>query len=275
RETDAAHAHALAAVEVRRRINRSPLVQRIMLTAGGPAVEFETEVDWAESHKLLKVAFPVDVRAADATYEIQFGSLRRPTHRNTSWDAAKFEVCGQRWADLSETGYGVCLLNDCKYGHDVHGNVMRLTLLRAPKQPDPTADLGHHEFRYALFPHAGDHVEAATVRRGAEFNVPLRAAIVASRGGELPAATSFFAVDSPHVVLDTVKKAEDDDALIARLYEAHGGRARARLTTSLPVASAAECDLLERATAGDPVELEDGAVSLDFGPFEVKTLRLE
>ncbi|MFO7897690.1 MAG: alpha-mannosidase [Planctomycetota bacterium] len=263
-----------AAVEVRRRINRSALVQRIMLTAGRGFVEFETEVDWDESHKLLKVAFPVDVRAAEATYEVQFGSLRRPTHRNTSWDAAKFEVCGQRWADLSETGYGVSLLNDCKYGHDIHANVMRLTLLRAPKQPDPTADLGHHAFRYALFPHAGDHVAAATVRRGAEFNVPLRAAIVASREGEMPTTTSFFAVDSPHVVLDTVKKAEDDDALIVRLYEAHGGRARATLTTSLPVASAAECDLLERATDAEPLAVEDGAVPLDFGPFEVKTLRL-
>ena len=264
-----------AAVEVRRRINRSVLVQRILLEAGRPGIEFETEVEWNESHKLLKVAFPVDVRATEATYEIQFGSIRRPTHMNTSWDRAKFEVCAQRWADLSETGFGVSLLNDCKYGHDIHGNVMRLTLLRAPENPDPEADRGEHAFRYALYPHPGDHVEAGTVRRAAEFNAPLRANIVPSRAGELPATCSFFSVDSPYVVLDTVKKAEDDDGLIVRLYEAHGGRARATLTTTLPVTTAGENDLLETGATDERMHFEDGAVELEFAPFEVKTLRLE
>ena len=267
-----------AAVEVRRRFGESTLTQRIVLWAGRAQVEFETEVDWHESHKALKVAFPVDVRATDATYEIQFGSVGRPTHMNTTWDAAKFEVCGHKWADLSEPGYGVSLLNDCKYGYDVHGNTMRLTLLRAPKSPDATADMGRHTFRYAVMPHADSHVEAETVRRGYEFNVPLRhtfAEAAARRGPKLPASCSFFEVDSPGVVLDTVKKAEGEDALILRLYEAHGGHVRTKLVTPLPVRSAVECDLLERKTLGKAIKPKACMLELHFAPFEIKTLKIK
>jgi alpha-mannosidase len=215
------------------------------------------------------------VRAPRATYEIQFGSLERPTHRNTSWDAAKFEVPAHKWADLSEPGYGVSLLNDCKYGHDIHGNTMRLTLLRAPTEPDPQADRGHHEFAYAVMPHAGSHVDAETVRRGYEFNVPLAATMPKAAKGGLPKTCSFFWVDSAAVVLDTVKKAEDGDALILRFYEAHGGRVTARLVTPLPVKSAVECDLLERKTLGKPVKPKDCSLNLKFAPFEIKTLKLK
>ena len=263
-----------AGVEVRRRFSGSTLVQRITLTADDPQVEFHTEVNWNESHKLLKVAFPVDVRWPAATYEVQFGTLERPTHMNTSWDTAKYEVCAQRWADLSDASYGVTLLNDCKYGYDIHGNVMRLTLLRAPKSPDPRADIGRHVFAYALRPHAAGHVAAGAVRAGYAFNVPLRHTVAASSRGALPAARSFFSVDSAAVVVDTVKKAESSDELVVRLYEAHGGRARARLSTSLPVKSAVECDLLERKTVGRRMTPKRGGFALEFGPFEVKTLRL-
>ena len=269
-----------AAVEVRRRFGESSLTQRIVLWADKARVDFETEADWHESHKALKVAFPVDVRAMDATYEIQFGSVRRPTHMNTTWDAAKFEVCGHKWADLSESGYGVSLLNDCKYGYDIHGNTMRLTLLRAPKEPDATADMGRHAFRYSVVPHAGSHIDAETVRQGYEFNVPLRhtfaeGAAAKRRGPKLPASCSFFQVDSAAVVLDTVKKAESEDALIVRLYEAHGGRARAKLITPLPVKSAVECDLLERKAAGKTMKPKDCTIKLEFAPFEIKTLKLK
>ena len=267
-----------AAVEVRRRFGESTLTQRIVLWAGRAQVEFETEVDWRESHKALKVAFPVDVHATDATYEIQFGSVRRPTHMNTTWDSAKFEVCGHKWVDLSEPGYGVSLLNDCKYGYDVHGNTMRLTLLRAPKSPDPTADISRHTFRYAAMPHAGDHAEAETVRRGYEFNVPLRHTFPeagARRGPKLPASCSFFEVDAPGVVLDTVKKAEDEDALILRLYEAHGGHVRTKLVSPLPMKSAVECDLLERKTLGRAMKPKACTFDLHFAPFEIKTLKMK
>ena len=264
-----------AAIEVRRAFGESKLMQRIVLHAHAARVDFETKIDWYEDHKVLKVAFPVDVRAPRATYEIQFGSLERPTHRNTSWDAAKFEVPAHKWADLSEQGYGVSLLNDCKYGHDVHGNTMRLTLLRAPAEPDPQADRGHHEFAYAVMPHAGSHVDAETVRRGYEFNVPLAATMPKAAKGGLPKTCSFFWVDSAAVVLDTVKKAEDEDALILRFYEAHGGRVTARLVTPLPVKSAVECDLLERKTLGKPVKPKDCSLKLKFAPFEIKTLKLK
>ncbi len=264
-----------AAVEVRRTIGTSSLVQRIVLHAHAARVDFETKIDWCEDQKTLKVAFPVDVRAQQATYEIQFGALERATHRNTSWDAAKFEVPAHKWADLSEPGYGVSLLNDCKYGHDIHDNTMRLTLLRAPMSPDPQADRGHHEFAYAIMPHAGNHIDAETVRRGYEFNVPLDATTPAARKGELPQTCSFFWVDSPAVVLDTVKKAENEDALILRLYEAHGGRADARLVTPLPVKSAVECDLLEKKALGKLAKPKDCSLALKFAPFEIKTLKLK
>ena len=264
-----------AAVEIRRTIGKSSLVQRVVLYAHSARIDFETRIDWCEDRKVLKVAFPVDVRARQATYEIQFGSLERPTHRNTSWDVAKFEVPAHKWADLSEPGYGVSLLNDCKYGHDIHGNTMRLTLLRAPMEPDPQADRGHHEFAYALMPHAGSYIDAETVRRGYEFNVPPAATMPAPRKGDLPTTCSFFWIDSAAVVLDTVKKAEDEDALILRLYEAHGGRANARLVTPLPVKSAVECDLLERKALGKPAKPKDCSLALEFAPFEIKTLKLK
>ena len=128
----------------------------MLLYDQSPRIDFVTRVHWQERQVLLKAAFPVDVRAAEATYEVQFGAITRPTHRNTSWEQEKFEVCGHRWVDLSEAGYGVSLLNDCKYGHDVQGNVLRLTLLRGTERPDPEADRGEHSFTYALLPHLGD-----------------------------------------------------------------------------------------------------------------------
>ena len=144
-------------------------------------------------HKFLKVAFPVDVHASRATYEIQFGHLERPTHANTSWDVARFEVCAHRWADLSEPGYGVALLNDCKYGYDIHGNVMRLSLLRAPGWPDPESDQGAHRFAYALFPHAGDLREAGVIAEAEAFNLPLVGVAAEPAAGHRPRAASIVA----------------------------------------------------------------------------------
>ena len=161
-----------ATLEIRRRILHSGYTQRISLAADSPRLDIETTIDWRERHILLKVAFPVDILAPAATYEIQYGNVQRPTHRNTSWDWARFETCAQKWADLSEGGYGVSLLNDCKYGHDIHGNVMRLSLLRSPTYPDPEADQGEHRFTYSLLPHAGGW-EAGTVAEAYALNDPL------------------------------------------------------------------------------------------------------
>ena len=248
---------------------KSTLTQTVMLTALSPRLDFNTEVEWHERHKFLKVEFPLNVRAMNATYEVQFGHLQRPTHFNTSWDMARFEVPAHRWADLSDTDFGVSLLNDSKYGHAVHGNVMRLSLLRAPTAPDPEADQGHHIFRYALLPHAGAPQTAGVIEEGYRFNMPLHLFPTDAQ----PARQSFFQVSSPAVIIDTVKKAEDSDDIIVRMYEARGTRGKARLTSALAVRSAAACNLLEDNEPGKVAWTENG-LEFDFKPFEILTYKL-
>jgi alpha-mannosidase len=261
-----------AAVRFVRHFGGSTITQTVRLPAGARRIDFDTEVDWHERHKFLKVAFPVDVRAARATYEIQYGHVERPTHVNTSWDVARFEVCAQRWADLSEPGYGVALLNDCKYGYDIHGNVLRLSLLRSPGWPDPESDQGSHRFSYALFPHAGDLREAGVVAEAEAFNLPL-AAMPASpaQSGARPARASIARADRPNVTVEAVKKADVEDALVVRVTEAWGTRGRVRISTTAGVTSASRVDLLERELAELPCV--DGTVELDLRPFEIVTLR--
>jgi alpha-mannosidase len=252
-----------------RHFGSSRLEQRMVLDAGSRVIRFETDVDWQEEHRFLKAAFPVDVRSPRATYEIQFGHVERPTHANTSWDVARFEVCAHRWADLGEAGYGVALLNDCKYGHDISGSVMRLSLLRAPTHPDPHADRGKHRFTYALMPHRGDFREAGVVAAAEDLNAPLRVVGDADAAG---AGGSLLELDSPQVVAEAIKKAEDSDAVVVRLYESWGGRCTVRLRPSLPASRAFLCDLLERERAEVPIR--DGAIELELGPFKILTLKL-
>ena len=188
------------------------------------ALVFTTDVDWQESNRLLKVAFPVTVRSPRATYEIQFGQVERPTHENTTWDEARFEVCAQQWADLSEPGYGVALLNDCKYGYDVHGNVLRLSLLRAPSWPDPVADRGAHRFTYALLPHRGDVAEGRVVEEARELNQPLRLVREARHPGARPPSASLVATTGVPVQVSAVKHADRADGIVVRLVEVNGRR---------------------------------------------------
>jgi alpha-mannosidase len=264
----------------------STIEQEVSLVAGSPLVTFSTRVDWRETDRLLKAAFPVAVHASRATYEIQFGHIDRPTHWSTPWDKAKFEVPAHRWADLSEAGYGVALINDCKFGYDVKDNVLRLSLLRAPTSPDPQADRGEQQFSYALYPHEGDFRDAGVVQRAYEFNVPL-AALVPSlshweRGGvRVTPQHSFFSLDCDHVILDTVKPAEDAGArqpdaggLILRLYEAFGGRGPVTLTFGFPVAKVTECDCLERPLKSARVRVKGNSVTFTMAPFEIRTLRV-
>jgi alpha-mannosidase len=258
-----------AAARVVRSFGRSRIEQKIIVSAGSSRIDFPTQVAWDESQKLLKVAFPVNIYARKATYEIQFGHLERATHANTSWDMGKFEVCAQKWADLSETGYGVALLNDCKYGHDIQGNTIRLSLLRAPTSPDPLADRGEHQFVYALLPHAGDlrHV----IDQAYALNVPILVRDLKSSAGSLPASHSFFFTNRPGAVVETVKRAEEGNAIIVRLYESEGARGPLTLTTTLPVRKAWLATMLEKEEKSLP--LENGAVQLDLRPFEILTLR--
>ncbi len=260
-----------AGVRLIRNFGKSRIEQQIVLRAGSARIDFVTEVDWQESQKLLKVAFPVDIRSARATYEIQYGHLERPTHMNTSWDMARFEVCAQKWADLSEAGYGVALLNDCKYGYDIQGNVMRLSLLRAPISPDPVADRGRQIFTYALLPHPGDVREGGVIAEAYALNVPLQIQEIKPRAGSLPASQSFFSVNRPGTVIESIKVAEEGCDLIVRLYESEGSRGPASLTTALPVRKVWRADLLERKEAA--LTLKKGTVKLDLKPFEIVTVR--
>jgi len=257
------------AVRVRRSFGSSTIEQTYVLRAGSARLDVVTDVDWQESERLLKAAFPLDLRADDARYEVQYGHVRRPTHRNTSWDAARFEVCGHTWADVSEPGFGAAVLNDGKYGHDCVGDAtsttMRLTLLRAPRYPDPEADRGAHRFTYSLLPHDGTLTEV--LPEAWHLNVPARTA-------DAPPSPSVAAVDHPGVVVTAVKAADDGSGdLVVRLHEALGGRARTTLRTAVPARSAVRCDLLERPVA-DPQPVGDGGLRLELRPFEVRTLRL-
>lgn len=262
------------ALEITRSFGRSRVVQRVILRAGSARIDFATEVDWREDRKCLKVAFPVNVRSGHATYDIQFGHVERPTHANTSWDMAKFEVCAHQWADLSESGFGVALLNDCKYGYDVHGNTLRLTLLRAPMSPDPLADRGRHCFTYALLSHEGNFRTGAVIEEAAALNAPLwsRPVPVAERVGGLPLTHSFLQCDSAGLRIEAFKKAEDGDALIVRLSESHGARGRTTLRLGFSAETACLTDLLERDI--QPLEISNGKVSIPFQPFQILTIKI-
>jgi alpha-mannosidase len=242
----------------------STIRQTVRLDAGSPRLEFHCQAEWHERHMMLKVLFPVAVRSANATYQMQFGHTERPTHFSTSHDLARYEVPGHRFADLSEHGFGVALLSDCKYGYSTFGGEMRLSLLRSPTVPDPEADIGSHRFAYAVMPHAGGWREAGVVAEAARFETPLRwlPGVVEPR--------SLFRLDDPNLVLDTVKRAEDSDALVLRCYEAHGARGVARLRPGLPFGEAVVCNLLE--DAGAPLAVEDGEIVVPYRPHEIISL---
>ncbi|WP_411089720.1 alpha-mannosidase [Streptomyces sp. 061-3] len=259
------------AVRVVRTFGKSRIVQEIRLAAGSRQIDIDTEVDWQESEKVLKAAFPLDVHAERSTSEIQFGHVHRATHDNTGWDAARFEICAHRWLRVAEPGYGIAVLNDSTYGHDVTrtpheaglATTVRLTLLRAPHSPDPETDLGTHRFRYALAP--GAEVTDA-VRAGLALNLPLRAAVA-------PVVPSLVTTGHPAVTVESVKLAEDRSGdVIVRLYESAGGRAAATLRVGFPVVRAQITDLLERPLHEATAD-EHGLV-VELRPFQILTVRL-
>ncbi|MGP3923827.1 alpha-mannosidase [Streptomyces sp. 8N616] len=267
-------------VRVVRSFGESKATQVLTLAAGTGRLDIDTEVDWHETEKFLKAAFPVDIHADRYAAETQFGHLFRPTHTNTSWEAAKFEACNHRFVHLEEPGWGVALVNDSTYGHDVTRTVredrgttttVRLSLLRAPRFPDPETDQGVHRFRHALVPGAGI---GDAVREGYRVNLPERR--VPGDAEVSPLVT----VDDDAVVVTAVKLADDASGdVVIRAYESRGGRAAARLTTGFEATGVTACDLLERPLADGPVgetqpRLEGGAVAVSLRPFEIVTLRI-
>ena len=262
-----------ATLELKRTILHSTYTQRLSLAYNSPRLDVTTDIDWRERHTLLKVAFPVNILSPVATHEIQWGHVQRPTHRNTSWDWARFETCAQKWVDLSEADYGVSLLNDCKYGNDVQGNTMRLSLLRSPTAPDPEADQGEHTFTYSLLPHGGG-VGERTIAAAYALNDPLLAVRGGSSGerGETKAATSFLQVDKLNAVIETVKRAEDGSGIIVRLYEAQRQRGPVTLQTGFKLAKVERTNLLE--TPRERLEHGENGVTFDLKPFQIVTLKL-
>jgi len=221
---------------------------------------------------LLKTAFPFNIHSEKATYEIACGHIERPTHRNTSWDEAKFEVPAHKWADLSEHGYGVSILNDCKYGYSTEENVMKLTFLKAPKYPNPDADMGKHTFTYSLYPHFGDLTDGGTVEQAFLLNNPMTAVNVPAQKGKLSDEYSLVSSSYDGFIVNAIKKPEDKNGVIIRGYEAYNGKSKVKLDFGFGVKKVYLCDLMENNLS--EVETDGRSAEFDVGNFEIVTLRV-
>lgn len=262
---------ARAGVQVVKRYMHSTITQKIWLYSGSPRIDFETEIDWHEKHQILKAAFPLAIHANNATFDIQFGHVVRPTHENTSWDKARFESYGHKWVDVSENGYGVSLLNDCKYGYNTEGSTLKLTMLKCATYPNPHADEGKHIFTYSLLPHIGDFREAGVIQEAYSLNQPLEAVHVNSGDGTLPGTYSLVSSDSPNVMIETVKKAEVDGSMIVRLYEAFDRRSKAVISVAEGFKKAYLCNLLEDEL--EKLPFDGTKLPLPVRNFEIITLK--
>jgi len=262
-----------SAIRVTRTWQNSKLVQDITLDAGADQVDVVNDIDWHETHVLLKAAFPLAATSNKATYEVPYGSIQRPTTRNNSWEQAQFEVPVLRWADLGDGKHGFSLLNNSKYGYDDKDNVLRISLLRSPTWPDPEADRGHHHFTYALYPHGGDWKQALTVRHGYEYNYRLQASQVQAHTGSLPAEYAYVTVKPENVVLTALKKAEDADGLIFRVYEWAGKSGDVEIHVPKGATEATVTNLMER-PEGAALKIVDGTVTAPIHPYEILTVRV-
>jgi alpha-mannosidase len=271
-EADSVELVGNLAIRVTRHWQNSKFVQTIRLAED--QVDIENDIDWHESHVLLKAAFPLAASGPFATYEIPYGSIERPTTRDNSWEKAQFEVPAMRWADLGDGKHGLSILNNSKYGYDAAGNVLRLTLLRSPKWPDPDADMGHHHFHYALYPHAGTWKDALTVRHGYEYNYPLTAVVTTAHAGSLPTEHSFASVAPENVVLTAVKKAEDANGLIFRVYEWAGKASTVEFHVP-PGATGATVTNLMETPEGAPLTVTGDVVKAPIKPYEILTIRVD
>jgi alpha-mannosidase len=262
-----------ATVRVTRHWGQSKFVQDISLDAGADEVQVANDFDWHETHVLLKAAFPLAATSDKATYEIPFGSIERTTLRTNSWEKAKFEVPAMRWADLGDASQGVSILNDSKYGYDAAGNTLRLTLLRSPTWPDENADRGEQKFTYAIFPHAGSWKTAETVRRGYELNDRMVGEQVFAHAGSLPASHSFASIENKNVTLTAMKKMEDGNGLVFRMYEWAGEASTVKLHVPPGAQWATESNLMEK-PEGNHLPVTDNVVSVPIKPYEILTIEV-
>ena len=260
-------------IRIVRPYSHSKITQTVWFYDGTTRIDFETVADWHEHHQMLKAAFPVDVNTDKATYEIQFGTVERPTHTNTSWDCARFEVCAHKYADLSEGDYGVSLMNDCKYGHDIHDGVMQLSLLRSPTWPNPEADQGEIPVTYSLLPHEGTIRDTDVAKEAYYLNYPMVAFEAKGKEDRLPTAFSAVALSAENVICETVKQAEYGDDTIIRMYESKNRRTELMVTLGIPASRVFLCDLMENEL--EELTLDENRVTLPVKGFEIVTLRVK
>ncbi|MBS1800415.1 MAG: alpha-mannosidase [Acidobacteria bacterium] len=265
-----------AVIRITRHWSKSTFVQDVILYAATPRVDVVNDIDWHETHVLLKASFPLTATSSAATYEIPFGGIERSTTRDNPIDAARFEVPALRWADLGDSRHGFSVVNDSKYGYDALGNVLRLSLLRAPLYPDPTSDRGHQHFSYSLYPHAGSWKQADTVLRGYEYNYNMQASQIESHAGDLPSTHSFVRVAPHNLVLTAMKKDEDNDSIILRFYEWAGEETRAKIRIPAGASEAREVNLMEQDLTSNPdISLNGNELNLNVAPYSINTVRIQ
>ncbi len=263
-----------AVIHLKQKFQNSTFTQDVVLYPGVPRVDVNTKADWHEKHILIKAAFPVSVQSDFATYEIPYGSIKRPTTRNTPAEKAMFEVPAFQWGDLSGSAHGFSLLNASKYGYDAKGNVIRLSLLRAPDWPDPHADDGYHEFTYSLYPHPGDWKQGGTERQAYQLNYPLLAISATSHEGSLPISHSFVKLDALNVILTGIKKAEDGDGIVFHFYEFDGQESQVRLELPAAASRAAETNLVEKEENSLTLADSGKTVGVSIHPYEIKAVEV-
>ncbi len=263
---------ARAGYKITRKYLNSTITQYIYVYDYSPRIDFETTVDWKQEHVVMKAAFPLNIHSDKATYETQFGYVERPTHENTSWDAAKFEVCAHKYADISEDDYGVALINNCKYGHNAEGSTLKLTMLKCGTHPYADADKGIHEFTYSLLPHTGNHKKGGVVQEGYMLNRPL-IATEAKGSGTLCDTFSFVKCNKENVIIETVKKAEKENAYVIRAYDAFNRRGNAQFKFGFDIKKAYLCDLMENKLK--ELDVADNTICCDVSNFEIVTVMVE
>lgn len=258
---------------ITKKFGNSTIKQKIYFYENTRNIDFETEIDWQEEHLLLKAAFPLDIHTDKAAYDIQFGNVERPTHTNTSWDEAKFEVCAHKWADLSEGDYGVSLMNDCKYGYSTERNVLKLSLLKCATYPNPHADKGRHTFTYSLYPHSGNFKSGGTIQASYLLNRPLIAKKVNKNNGSLCDSFSMISCDKENIIIETVKKAEKSEDIIIRLFDSYNRKTKAKISFGFNVAKAYICDMMENEIS--EIIVESNSITIPVRNFEIVTLKLK
>ncbi|WGX76784.1 glycoside hydrolase family 38 C-terminal domain-containing protein [Paraclostridium bifermentans] len=258
-----------AVIRFKYKYMNTTISQDMIVYANSNRIDFKTNVDWREKKQLLKVAFVVDIRSTMATYDVQFGNVKRPTHWNTSWDRARFESVAQQWVDLSERNYGVSLLNNCKYGHDIKDNVMRLTLLKSATHPDPVQDQGEQNFTYSLLPHSGDFIDGDTVKHAYELNQPLK-----SIKGMLKSEVKkqLFKFNDTNILVDAIKKAEDEDMIIIRFHDYSGSRQNVSIDSDYEITGWMETNLMEKQIEN---LRNENSINVVVNPYEIKTLMIK